>query len=427
MYRKIAISITSSLASRLVTLIAPFLVMPAMLDYLGPKGFSIWVTSISIINMAAFMDFGVGNSLLTRLSAYYGRSDFVSARRDIGASYVILFAVFLAGLGCVAVFFGAIYPSLCDCSPIADSDHVIILVMLLFFISGLPLTVIYRVVYANQKIWLYSIMQISSAIISVIMILVAMELSAPIWVVVSIFSGSPVAISFVASILYYRKQPNYRPRRQDLAFGEDGLALLRLGLGHLCLGIIIAVSMNIDMTLILSKLGSEAVANFAMPARIGSLLHIMVGLVFLPLWSFNGAAIARHDYKWVMRSSMWMSFLGGLSVAVFGLILTLNIDQIMQIWSGRSFADQNLVVGSASIFATVIAIVAPWNMVLNAAGKVKVQIWAWGGFLAVSVFGKFVLVSTYGSWVVSLVSAFAYLICIAPLTIGSALRFIRQT
>jgi len=59
---------------------------------------------------------------------------------------------------------------------------------------------------------------------------------------------------------------------------------------------------------------------------------------------------------------------------------------------------------------------------LNAAGKVDVQIWAWGGFVAVSVLGKFLLIPVFGAWFVSVITLIAYAICVTPAMIISALR-----
>jgi len=80
-------AITSSLLGRGVMLLAPLLIMPAMLEHLGPGLFGVWVTGTSIISLAAFMDFGIGNSLLTSLAIYHGRLEEQSARRCIGAAY----------------------------------------------------------------------------------------------------------------------------------------------------------------------------------------------------------------------------------------------------------------------------------------------------------------------------------------------------
>jgi O-antigen/teichoic acid export membrane protein len=47
--------IVTGLGGRGIGLLAPFLVMPAMLEHLGEANFGIWMTVVSITSMAMFM------------------------------------------------------------------------------------------------------------------------------------------------------------------------------------------------------------------------------------------------------------------------------------------------------------------------------------------------------------------------------------
>jgi len=105
-----------------------------------------------------------------------------------------------------------------------------------------------------------------------------------------------------------------------------------------------------------------------------------------------------------------------------GIALTLGIDLIMQLWVGQAFPDQGLVVAAMAASATIIAVTAPYNMVLNAAGKVGCPDLGLGGFVAVSVLGKFLLIPVFGAWFVSVITLIAYAICVTPAMIISALR-----
>lgn len=418
-------AMTSSLLSRGVTLIAPLLIMPAMLDYLGPGGFGVWVTGVSIVSLAAFMDFGIGNSLLTRLSTYFGQGNTESARRDIGASYWMLGLIFLSGLG--LLLFGLVLMQFWPpgYASLNEGGGGLIVVVLLFFLTGLPLTVVYRVLYAHQQIGLYNIILIAGAAFSVLLTLPAIWLGLPSCMVVGIYSGVPVLLMLIATLWYFRAYPQYRPRRYDFSYDQEARALLDLGLGHLGLGILTAVGMNVDLPLILYIQGSDAVANFAMPSRIGSLLLIVVMTVFMPLWSFNGAAMARQDHAWVRKNAIRMSIVGGMGISILGSILTFATNPIMLFWVGRAFPDQNLVVATIAISATIIAIAAPWNMVLNAAGTVRVQLWGWSAFVSLSIAGKFLLLPHQGAWIVSVVSAVCYSLFITPIVLFAAIRLTR--
>ncbi|MGL5011508.1 MAG: lipopolysaccharide biosynthesis protein [Paracoccaceae bacterium] len=393
-----------------------------MLEHLGSAGFGIWVTGISLIGLAAFMDFGLGNSLLTRLAGHFGRSDAAAARQDIGVSYRILSYIFLGGLLVLAL--GLALVGLWPRARIAmvEGDGILIVVTLLFFLLGLPLSVAHRALYAHQQIALYNLLLIAGAVASVGLTLSAISMGLPGWAAVAAYSGAPVVLLVIASIWYFRAFPQYRPRGRDFDYNDSTRAMLRLGFGHLALGILTAVGLNVDIPLILYTMNSEAVTDFAMPARIGSLMQTAVATAFMPLWSFNGAAIAREDYAWVRRNAVRMSLGGGLAIAALGGALTAGIDPIMQFWTGRAFPDQTLVIATMAIAATIMAVTSPWNMVLNAAGRVGVQIWVWGAFVLVSVLGKVLLIPVQGAWIVSVVTAMAYLACVTPVIIIAALR-----
>ncbi len=417
---------TSSLFSRAVMLLAPLLIMPAMLDHLGSAQFGVWVTGTSIISLAAFMDFGIGNSLLTRLSIHYGRGDDPAARRCIGAAYRILGLVSVAGSG--LLFLGWLVATvwLAGSGGIAGGSAALIFIMLLLFLIGLPLSIVYRVLYANQQMLLFNMLQIASSAFSVIFTFLAIRVDLPALAVAAVFGAVPVLFMLVTTLWYFATYPRYRPAGQDFLHGDEGRGLFRLGLGHLGLGILTAVGMNIDIPIILYMLGSDAVTNYALPSRIGSLLLVVVVTVFLPLWSINGAALARREYDWVRRNTLRMSLAGGAAILVLGVGLMLGIDLIMTLWVGKAFPDQHLVMVAMTAATVVIAVTSPYNMVLNAVGKVRVQIWGWAGFLVSSVICKIILVPIYGAWIVSIVTALAYVICIAPAIIVSALKVTRD-
>lgn len=401
-----------NLAGRAVSLLAPLLLFPAMLEHLGSTGFGVWVTGLSITALAAFMDFGIGNSLLTQLAVYFGQSDVNAARRAIGASYRILGLVFLGGMAVFAtvLMITLIWPTTVPIR--GDSESALVFIVLFFFFVGIPLSVIYRVLYSQQQILLYNALLILQSGLSVASTLWAIEVGLSSLAVVGIYSAIPVVVLSFASLWYFSVYPSYRPRLMDFAPGEESRGLVMLGLAHLILGILTAIGMNHDIPLILYALDAEAVTNFSMPSRIGSLLLIAVIAAFMPLWSFYGARIARSEYQWLRGNAIRMSIWGAFAIALIGIILTVNSHAIMNLWVGRSFPNQELVIGTIAVYSVVIAMTSPWNMILNAAGQVRVQIWGWGTFVVLSIMGKLVLVPIYGPWIVSLVTAVCYLVCI---------------
>lgn len=412
-------SITYNLIGRALSLIAPLIILPQMLDQLGDRGFAIWVTGVSLTSLAAFLDFGIGNSLLTRLSTNFGSNDTVSSRMAIAASFRIVFVISIVLL-LLLTLFGMSIHLLGEGAPVyIDSDNILAGLVILFFILNLPITLVQRILLAHQQVFLFNLMIVSQAFISVIFALIGIGFDLENWIIVSLYSGSPVFFWLVVNLWYFWSFPQYRPSISECLTGVDRSGIFKLGLSHFFLGILGAVGMNLDIAIVLSTLGAESVSEFALPARIGLVFFMIVATAYIPLWALFGSAISRGEYYWVLRVSAYLSIFGALVILFAGLLTWLMIDWLMLAWAARSFDDQGLVVLGFVYMAAVIAITSPWNMVLNAAGVVRIQVMGWSGFVFASIIAKFVVVPNFGAWTVGFISAVSYFLFISlPIFFG---------
>ena len=212
----------------------------------------------------------------------------------------------------------------------------------------------------------------------------------------------------------------------DIFTFSDPASILRLGAAHFVLGVLGAVGMNADIPVIMRALSSEAVAEFALPARLGSLFYLFIATAFVPLWGIFGAAIAAHDFRSVRREALRYSFAGLILVGFSSLTILFGLHGIMDFWASRQFENQVLVVFGYSVFAMVIAFTSPWNMVLNAMGLVNVQIAAWALFVSLSVLVKLAFVGVFDAWIVGFVSALFYIFFVTIPVVFSAFRAIER-
>ncbi|MEI2419856.1 hypothetical protein V6O07_06260, partial [Arthrospira platensis SPKY2] len=60
-----------------------------------------------------------------------------------------------------------------------------------------------------------------------------------------------------------------------------------------------------------------------MPAKLASLIGLIVTTINIPLWAANAEAIAKGDLVWVKRTVRRMCFLGFLLTSFMGLVLTI--------------------------------------------------------------------------------------------------------
>lgn len=412
--RRILTGIAGGLVGRAVSLLAPFIVMPVLLRYLGHTDFGVWMTAMSITSMTMFVDLGIGNGLLTKLSSAYGRGDNEEMRGLISSAYASLTVIALLLLVLLFVILTAAKTGLLAAEGLGDSAGAsIIAVCLAAFIAGIPASIIQKVFYSHQMVWLGNVWQAAAAAVSVVACLAAVKLGSGAWQAIAAYSVPPVVLMLVAAAVFFRRRPEIAPSVSSIDPAKIRM-LLAIGSRFLVLGIVTSVALNADNVIIAQKLGAAAVTEYAIPAKLASVLGLMVTTLFLPLWPANGEAIARGDYAWVRASTLRMSLLGGLVVAIAGLCLVLLGKPIMMLWMGRNFSDQQMVLAFLCAMFSIMAFVSPFNMLLNSTGRVKVQIFPWAAFMLLTIAAKFLFLDQDRLWLVPMISCIAFAGIVLP-------------
>lgn len=412
--RRILAGIAGGLVGRAASLLAPFVVMPVLLEHLGRVEFGVWMTALSITSMTMFLDLGIGNGLLTKLSSAFGRGDNDEMRGLISSAYASLFAIALALLAMLAVTIAVAKSSHLAVDGIGDSTGLsIVAVCLVAFIAGIPASVIHKIFYSCQLVWLGNAWQVVGAAASVAACLAAVRLGWGAWQAIAAYSAPPVIIMLIAAAAFFRRRPEISPSLSKVD-SKKVRVLLAIGSRFLILGIVTSVALNADNLVIAQKLGAAAVTEYAVPAKLASLLGLLVTTLFMPLWPANGEAIARGDYAWVRASTLRMSLLGGLMVAVAGLCLVLLGEPILMLWMGRTFSDQQWVLAFMCVMFSIMAFVSPFNMLLNSLGRVTVQIYPWVAFMALTIAAKCWFLNEDNLWVVPMISCIGFAAIVLP-------------
>lgn len=422
--RRLLQGIVGASLGRSLSLLAPFLVMPAMLRYLGDAAFGIWMVAVSFTSMAMFADFGIGNSLLTRISAAEGREEYASARADIASAYALLTG--LAGAFALLSTIAVVSVSVFRLGRLPADQLGIVHVVLLSFSVGLPASVIQRVMYARQQVMQANLWQMGGSGAGVVLCLGAIHTGLPAWMAVLAYAMPPSLSLLIAGFFYFGRYPKLRP-----SLGDVHVAcmrpLLSLGGRFLALSILTSAALNVDNVLIGSVQGPAAVTAYSVPAKLGSLLGLLITTLFTPLWGANGEALARGDVAWVWRLSWRMAITGAVVVAGVAASLVLSGNLILLLWTHRAFGGQVEVLLGLGLLSTVMAFTAPFNMILNAQGVLRPQILCWATYLVITVGLKWIVLWLgMPVWSVAWIAAAGYALTILPAMFHAATGHLRQ-
>ena len=415
--RRLTAGIITSVVSRGTGALAPLILIPITLSYLGDQLYGLWMAVTAVTGMALWADLGLGNGLMTRLAPYYASGDTAAARRYISTTYGVLSVVALGLLAGLWALSGVIsWTSTFNVTdPAVEAEaRAVALVCLSAFVVNIPLSLVQRVQYAYQQVVQSNLWQATGSLWTVLLTLVAVEARlSPALVVGAAVSGPPLANLLNSAWLYGRQCRLLAPRptRVDRTVARS---LLLLGGQFFGLSIAMSIAVNADNLVIAHALGLEAVTDYSVPARLFSALGLLVTVVNLPFWSANGEALARGDLGWVRRVTGRMTLASGLVVLLSSAILVLAGGHILEGWLGAPRPVPVSLLVALGAWWLLLATASPRFMVQNAAGSVRPQLVGWTVFLAVSLPLKWIAARQLGIAAVPAAGAAIYLLTVWP-------------
>lgn len=421
--RTLFVAILSGFVGRAITALLPLVVMPAMLGHLGPVLFGTWLTAATLSTMAVFLDFGIGNATTTLLSDAFGREDAAAVRRILGEAYGALLAI-CSGLLLIVALGHALLPLL-TLGAVESSQVAVVSVVLAALFLSFPGGIIWRLQQARHHFVTAQLTQVTVPLVTLVVSLWAIRAGFSPLAVVTVYALANPVVLLLWTLGHFATHPDQCPDFSSLRWSSMR-SLTGLGGAFFVLSIFTLIGMNADNVIIAVIAGAEVVAEYGVPAKLGGILMLIVGTVFMPLWPLFGGALARQDGAWLASTTRRMSLGGAAVVLAFGLGMTLFADPLMEAWMHRVFAGQQIILLGWTAAATVIAVTAPYNMVLNASGMVNQQILPWAVFVVITIWAKYLVLTAGTVWLVPWITAAAYVVIISPVMITSAQRKLQK-
>lgn len=419
--RKILHGSISALASRGVALLVSAVSLPLTVRYLGPQRYGIWITASTAVVMLAVMDFGIANSLTNMVSGAYARNDERAAQQFYSTAFWTSLAISISlALSAYAIWgwidWGKLF-HLSEAVQIHEAS-LCVAIALGFFLLGLPLNLINRVMSGYQQTQISNYFNLASSVLSLGAIMLVIRTHGSLVMLMLLYSASllsgAVALNFW---VHGWHKPWVRPIPE--AISRDSFRLLmNTGVGFFVLQIAGLIVFNSDNLVITHYLGPAQVTPYSVTWRLAAYAALLQTAVFPSLWPAYSEAYARGDYAWVRRT-FWRAVrlaLGSTAVAVCALA-----------FFGRTMI-RFYVGGSAVPTQTLLVGICTWTLLsagmdLQACLLAAIDRIKWQGILSVVAAALNIALSVYlvqriGSLGVVLGTLLSYLIVlVGPQTI----------
>lgn len=366
-YRRAALTASTSLIARGVTLLSAVALLPVSFRYLGPERYGMWMTITSFVLFLSFADLGIGNGLTVRIAQADGNDNQEKSAVLVSAAFyfllplsIVLLALSIGGMRFIN--WTALYGVR---SLLARSEAgMATLALLVCTFAAMPLGVVLRVETGLQQGFVGDLWNAAGNLLGLAAVIVVIQQGGGLPAMVLAAAGMPqlsTACNWVVQFFFVR--PALRPRL-SLFHTQTAIGLLAMGslfLLQQCCGLIYYVSDNL---VIAQTMGATAVARYAVIQRLFSIGFVTQYLV-TPLWPAIGEALARGDFGWAQRMARRAVVTTVLVGSMFGILLLLPSRYLITRWSGIDPGPIDLLRIGFAVWVVFIGYIAAMNAILN--------------------------------------------------------------
>src|ERR1700733_3875591 len=223
-YRRAGLTTLLSMFSRVVALVVIFVSMRVALPYLGEARFGVWATISSLATVLMIFDFGIGNSMVSRVAGLAAQSEWATLRKLIISG--------LSVLGLIGVLMGAALVSLAAYAPLSwlykgaalilieEARGTLMLFGVLFGLS-IPLQAVHRIYAGLQEGYISSCAMGFTGILSLLALPLMPRLHAGIASLLLTTYGLQVGSGVILLVALHRRFKLALPRFAE--FGESSV------------------------------------------------------------------------------------------------------------------------------------------------------------------------------------------------------------
>lgn len=417
--RKAIFGALTSVASKSISISCALFTVPLLYNYLDASRYGLWVAITSITSLLVFGDLGIGSGLVNAIASANTSRD-PSVISGYIRTAITLLIIISTALLCLFLFsrLFVFWPNtiLPHNSALAAEADIAILIVVFAVTIGIPASLTQRVQLGHQEGVRANIWQLAGTVASFSVILLGVAAEASISTLLCASLALPVAVNLLNGITYFQA-------RRHLLAGSRWIDpqrtsyLLRQGSMFAILQLISVIAYGLDSLIIIRTHGPDALAEFAVPERMFSIVTMAGALALTQLWPAYREALNREDYTWVRKTLIFST--GGVAVLTGASSFVL---MFLAPWLAQKFVNQSI-----GIPGNLLVALASWKTLEAAGTSVGVFLAAYSPKLAVwvgiptaigAVAFKIIFTPAIGSAAIPMGSAAAYVLFTAiPLTV----------
>ncbi len=376
-FRGIAQGALSALGTQGTGLLVSLASVPLTVGYLGAERYGAWMVMSSLLAWLAVTDFGLGNALTSSLSSAYGRDDAHGAGELVSTGFWALSAIALVLLGVGAFAWRRVdWPNLLNvrsAQAVGEVGPAMGLAFALFCLAS-PLAMVDRVYTSRQQGAVGNAWGAAANVATLAAIVAATRTRGGLVALVAATSGASLAVKLASAAWLFARRPELRPRwssfdrRVAMGFAVRGGEFFFVQIAALVL-------YSTDNVIIARVLGASQVTPYSVAFRLFTLPGLGLSLAFPYLWAAYAEALARGDNGWVLRTLRLTTTAATIVGAVVSLPLVVFGREIIRLWAGAAATPPMAVLAWMGLWSLVLAPANSVVCLLNAAGRVRWQVW----------------------------------------------------
>ena len=370
------VSVLSSLLAFANTLLAVSLTI----TYLGEERFGVWMTVASISTMLTFLDFGVGNGMVSQIA----RSRVSDNSRALGMTATRGFIILImigAAVGVVLSLLNAFYPvaNIMNIeSATAQGDALqLISVFIVIFSINIPLNGLFKVMQGLQLGWVMHSVRCCASVVSLLLIIIlAANQSDPVYLLLATYGITTLAPLVLVPYLIAQKVLVSGVHNDWSAAKTEYRTLISFGGLFLALQLGIMVGWGSDAFIISALNSAAAVAQYAVVQRMFQLVTIPLNILNTPLWGAYADAHAQGDTAFI-RKTLKISLSGTLALAIaLSVALYFISDWLLDFWIDDHIKISSQLILAFAVWKVLQGVGNAFSMALNGMHIVKIQVYS---------------------------------------------------